>query len=75
MNLSNEDKKTIAAVLRTQAELQDRRAMVGTNVLARLQLDEPENPLTLAMSEGVELIEDDCGNLLRIAGIIEADIE
>lgn len=74
MNLSNEDKKTIAAVLRTHIELQDRRALDGTTVLSRLQLDEPENPLTLAMAESVEMIEGDCQDLERLVNLIEADI-
>lgn len=73
--LSNDDKLTIAAVLRTHAELQDRQALQGTEVLARLQRDEPNNILTLQMREGLEDIEDDCANLQRIASLVESSID
>ena len=75
MQLSNEDKETIIAVLRTHAELQDRQALNGTQVLARLRKDEPNNPLTLSMKEGLDVIEQDCENLVRIASLVRASIE
>lgn len=75
LNLSNDDKQTIAAILRTHAELQDRHALNGTVVLARLTQAEPDNPLTIAMREDLADIEGDCLNLCRIAALVEADIE
>lgn len=74
MKLTNDDKRTIAAILRTHAELQDRQALAGTAVLARLRIAEPDNPLTIAMTEDLEDIEADCNNLTRIANLVEEEI-
>lgn len=74
MQLTEDDRRTIAAILRTHAEIQDRHAMDGTVVLARLIQAEPDNPLTLAMKRDLQEIEEDSTNLCRLAALMEQDL-
>lgn len=72
--LTNEEKRTVAAVLRTQAAIQDGRVLEGMKVLARLTEEEPQTELTSMMRQDVEIIEADCDELSRLASKIEASI-
>lgn len=75
MKLTNADKLLIADILRSISEQQDHVALISTDILARLRIAEPDNPLTLAMTTGVREIEADCANLQRLAAMFEKDIE
>lgn len=72
--LTNDEKRTVAAVLRTQAAMQDHRVLDGMKVLARLVNDEPRSELTAMMREDIEVIETDSDELSRLASKIEATI-
>lgn len=65
--LSPEDRAQIKAILLTHAEMQDRCALQGEEVLARLKRDEPDSELIADLEEDAADITADTENLKRLA--------
>jgi hypothetical protein len=69
LNISPEDRVQIKAILLTHAEMQDRTALQGEEVLARLKRDEPGSELIADMEEDAADILADTENLKRLANL------
>lgn len=69
LNISPEDRAQIKAILLTHAELQDRTALKGEEVLARLKRDEPDSDLIADLEEDAADILADTENLKRLANL------
>lgn len=69
IELSPEDRAQIKAILMTHAEMQDRTALQGEEVLARLRRDEPDSELIADLEEDAADITADTENLKRLANL------
>ena len=67
--LSPDDRAQIKAILLTHAEMQDRTALKGEEVLARLKRDEPDSELITDLEEDAADITADTENLKRLANL------
>lgn len=67
--LSPDDRAQIKAILLTHAEMQDRTALKGEEVLARLKRDEPDSELIADLEEDAADITADTENLKRLANL------
>lgn len=69
ITLSPADRAQVKAILLTHAEMQDRNALSGEEVIARLKRDEPDSELLADMMEDAADILDDTTNLKRLADL------
>lgn len=67
--ISPDDRAQIKAILLTHAEMQDRTALKGEEVLARLKRDEPDSELIADLEEDAADITADTENLKRLANL------
>ena len=67
--LTPQDRAQIKAILMTHAEMQDRSALQGEEVLARLKRDEPDSELIAGLEEDAADITADTENLKRLANL------
>lgn len=69
--LTPEDRAQVYAILMTHAEMQDNTARNTLSVIGRLMVDDPEDAEEMIeeLTESVELCEQDCDNLKRIASL------
>lgn len=71
ITLSPQDRAQVYAVLMTHAEMQDNTARDTLAIIGRLKADSPDDAEEMIeeLSESVELCEQDCDNLKRIASL------
>ena len=69
IDLSPVDRAQVKAILMTHAEMQDRHALSGEEVIARLKRDEPESDLLSNMIEDAAELLEDTTNLKRLADL------
>lgn len=69
VNLTPKDRAQVHAILMTHAEMQDARANDTLAVIGRLKADEPEADMIDDLEAMVDICEEDCDNLKRIASL------
>lgn len=69
VHLTPADRAQVKAILLTHAEFQDRSALSGEEVIARLKRDEPDSELLADLEENAAELLEDTTNLKRLADL------
>lgn len=75
IDITDEDRVTIGAILATHAEMQDHRTVPSMEMRARLVRDEPEEVEMIEdLDDQIEVFEEDSINLRRLARKFGTDV-